>query len=133
MDPALGASDLPLARCEPHTELGARHCLAEGRVQAQDGSLGQRGHDRGGRPLGCATRCRWYRCLEPRWKATRRAVGNVDALPEVVEAVQGKIPVHFDGGVRHGTDAFKALALGAAFVWIGRPTLWGLAYKGEEG
>jgi len=54
-------------------------------------------------------------------------------LPEVVAAVQKKIPVHVDGGVRHGTDVFKALALGADFVWIGRPVLWGLAYKGQAG
>ena len=47
--------------------------------------------------------------------------------------MQGKIPVHVDGGIRHGTDVFKALALGADFVWVGRPVLWGLAYKGQEG
>ena len=61
------------------------------------------------------------------------ALATIDALPEVVEAVRGKIPVHVDGGIRHGTDVFKALALGADFVWIGRPVLWGLAYKGQEG
>lgn len=61
------------------------------------------------------------------------ALATLDALPEVVEAVRGKIPVHVDGGIRHGTDVFKALALGADFVWIGRPVLWGLAYKGQEG
>jgi (S)-2-hydroxy-acid oxidase len=61
------------------------------------------------------------------------ALATIDALPEVVQAVQGKIPVHVDGGVRRGTDVFKALALGADFVWIGRPVLWGLAYKGQEG
>ena len=61
------------------------------------------------------------------------ALATIDALPEVVEAVGGKIPVHVDGGIRHGTDVFKALALGADFVWIGRPVLWGLAYKGQEG
>ncbi|KAF2156037.1 FMN-dependent alpha-hydroxy acid dehydrogenase [Myriangium duriaei CBS 260.36] len=61
------------------------------------------------------------------------ALATVDALPEIVEAVQKKIPVHVDGGIRHGTDVFKALALGADFVWIGRPVLWGLAYKGKEG
>lgn len=61
------------------------------------------------------------------------ALATLDALPEVVEAVAGRVPVHVDGGVRHGTDIFKALALGADFVWIGRPTLWGLAYKGEDG
>lgn len=61
------------------------------------------------------------------------AMATLDALPEVVEAVQGKIPVHVDGGIRHGTDIFKALALGADFCWVGRPALWGLAYKGEAG
>lgn len=61
------------------------------------------------------------------------ALATLDALPEVVDAVKGRIPVHVDGGIRHGTDIFKALALGADFVWIGRPTLWGLAYRGEDG
>ncbi|KAL8786915.1 MAG: hypothetical protein Q9195_007994 [Heterodermia aff. obscurata] len=61
------------------------------------------------------------------------ALATSDALPEIVGAVQGKIPVHVDGGIRHGTDIFKALALGADFVWIGRPILWGLSYKGQEG
>ncbi|KAF2209421.1 hypothetical protein CERZMDRAFT_47564 [Cercospora zeae-maydis SCOH1-5] len=61
------------------------------------------------------------------------ALATLDALPEIVEAVGGKIPIHIDGGVRHGTDVFKALALGADFVWIGRPVLWGLAYKGQAG
>jgi (S)-2-hydroxy-acid oxidase len=64
------------------------------------------------------------------------ALATLDALPEVVAAVRSqekKIPVHVDGGIRHGTDVFKALALGADFVWIGRPILWGLAYKGQEG
>ena len=60
--------------------------------------------------------------------------GHVSALvPEIVAAVQKKVPVHVDGGIRHGTDVFKALALGADFVWIGRPVLWGLAYKGQQG
>ena len=61
------------------------------------------------------------------------ALATIDALPEIVEVAKGKIPVHVDGGIRHGTDVFKALALGADFVWIGRPVLWGLAYKGQEG
>lgn len=51
------------------------------------------------------------------------AIATLDALPEVVAAVKGRIPVHIDGGIRHGTDVFKALALGADFVWIGRPVL----------
>lgn len=61
------------------------------------------------------------------------ALATLDALPEVVAAVKGRIPVHVDGGIRHGTDVFKALALGADFCWIGRPVLWGLAYKGQDG
>ena len=61
------------------------------------------------------------------------ALATIDALPEIVDAINRKIPVHVDGGIRHGTDVFKALALGADFVWIGRPVLWGLAYKGQEG
>ena len=61
------------------------------------------------------------------------ALATLDALPEVVAAVQKKIPVHVDGGIRHGSDIFKALALGADFVWLGRPVLWGLAYAGQTG
>lgn len=60
-------------------------------------------------------------------------VPTLDALPEVVEAVGGAIPVHLDGGIRRGGDIFRALALGADFVWIGRPALWGLVYGGERG
>jgi len=61
------------------------------------------------------------------------ALATIDALPDIVEAVKGRIPVHCDGGIRHGTEIFKALALGADFVWVGRPVLWGLAYKGQAG
>ncbi|NXD43918.1 HAOX2 oxidase, partial [Copsychus sechellarum] len=58
---------------------------------------------------------------------------TIDALAEVVEAVQGRVEVYVDGGIRKGSDVLKALALGAKCVFIGRPALWGLAYKGEEG
>ncbi|NXG34165.1 HAOX2 oxidase, partial [Dromaius novaehollandiae] len=58
---------------------------------------------------------------------------TIDALVEVVEAVQGRAEVYLDGGIRKGSDVLKALALGAKCVFIGRPALWGLAYKGEEG
>jgi 4-hydroxymandelate oxidase len=61
------------------------------------------------------------------------AVASLDALPEVVDAVGGAVPVLFDGGVRRGTDAFTALALGARMVLLGRPPLWGLAAGGAEG
>lgn len=61
------------------------------------------------------------------------AAASFDALPAVVEAVGGKIPVLIDGGVRRGADVVKALALGAAFCLIGRPQLWGLAVAGGAG
>ena len=52
---------------------------------------------------------------------------TIDVLPECVEAAAGRIRVHVDGGIRSGTDMFKALALGAEHCWVGRPTFWGLA------
>ena len=58
---------------------------------------------------------------------------TIECLPEVVEAVQGRIPVIVDSGFRRGTDIFKALALGADAIAIGRPYLWGLASFGQEG
>jgi isopentenyl diphosphate isomerase/L-lactate dehydrogenase-like FMN-dependent dehydrogenase len=58
---------------------------------------------------------------------------SLDVLEEVVEAVDGRAEVLLDGGVRRGTDALKALALGARGVLIGRAMLWGLAARGEEG
>lgn len=61
------------------------------------------------------------------------AIASLDALPAVVEAVAGRVPVLMDGGVRRGTDALTALALGASAVGIGRPVLWGLAVNGEAG
>jgi len=61
------------------------------------------------------------------------APASIDALPAVVEAVAGRIPVLLDGGVRRGLDVAKALALGATACLIGRPQLWGLAVAGEAG
>jgi isopentenyl diphosphate isomerase/L-lactate dehydrogenase-like FMN-dependent dehydrogenase len=58
---------------------------------------------------------------------------TLDALPEVAEAVEGRIEVYVDGGVRRGADVVKALALGARAALIGRPVLWGLAAGGEAG
>jgi lactate 2-monooxygenase len=61
------------------------------------------------------------------------AVGSLDALPGVVEAVGGRVPVLLDSGVRSGVDVFKALALGATAVLVGRPYVYGLAIAGEQG
>jgi 4-hydroxymandelate oxidase len=61
------------------------------------------------------------------------AVATIDALAGVAEAVNGRIPVLLDGGVRRGTDVVKALALGASAVAVGRPVIWGLAAAGEAG
>ncbi|XP_016453231.1 glycolate oxidase-like isoform X1 [Nicotiana tabacum] len=61
------------------------------------------------------------------------APATVMALEEVVKAVQGRIPVFLDGGIRRGTDVFKALALGASGVFIGRPVVFSLAVDGEAG
>jgi L-lactate dehydrogenase (cytochrome) len=62
-----------------------------------------------------------------------RSIAALDALPEVVGAVAGRVPVLLDSGVRTGADAFTAVALGATAVLLGRPFAWGLALAGEEG
>jgi lactate 2-monooxygenase len=61
------------------------------------------------------------------------AIGTMDALPGVVEAVAGRVPVLLDSGVRSGADVFRALALGASAVGLGRPYVWGLATGSEQG
>jgi isopentenyl diphosphate isomerase/L-lactate dehydrogenase-like FMN-dependent dehydrogenase len=58
---------------------------------------------------------------------------TIECLPEIVAAVGGRMPVFIDGGIRRGTDIFKALALGATAVGIGRPQAWGLAAFGQPG
>ncbi|XP_070569463.1 2-Hydroxyacid oxidase 1-like isoform X2 [Ptychodera flava] len=58
---------------------------------------------------------------------------SIEALPEIAKAVGDKVEVYFDGGIRNGIDVFKALALGARAVFVGRPILYGLAHSGEEG
>ena len=58
---------------------------------------------------------------------------TISTLPAVAEAVQGRLPILLDGGVRRGTDIVKALALGAQAVLIGRPSMWGLAVEGAAG
>jgi 4-hydroxymandelate oxidase len=66
-------------------------------------------------------------------RSTETGRATIEALPEVVAEVGSRIPVFLDGGVRRGTDVFKALALGAKAVGIGRPFLWGLGAFGEAG
>ncbi len=61
------------------------------------------------------------------------AIATMDALPAIVEAVAGRVPVLLDSGVRSGADVFRALALGATAVGLGRPYVWGLAAGGEQG
>ncbi len=61
------------------------------------------------------------------------AIASLDALPAIVDAVQGRVPVLLDSGIRGGADVFKALALGATAVCLGRPWVYGLALGGEAG
>jgi lactate 2-monooxygenase len=61
------------------------------------------------------------------------AIGAFDALPHIADAVNGQIPVLMDSGIRSGADVFKALALGARAVLLGRPFVYGLALAGEDG
>jgi len=66
-------------------------------------------------------------------RADESGYATIDSLPEVVDEVNGKVPVIVDGGIRRGTDVLKALAQGADAVCIGRPYLWGLGAFGAEG
>jgi 4-hydroxymandelate oxidase len=60
-------------------------------------------------------------------------VATIQVLPAIADRVKGRVPIIFDGGIRRGTDILKALALGANFVAIGRPFLYGLAVNGPDG
>jgi 4-hydroxymandelate oxidase len=66
-------------------------------------------------------------------RTTESGRGALESLPEVVQGVRGRVPVLMDGGVRRGTDVYKALALGASAVGIGRPYAWGLGAFGQTG
>jgi 4-hydroxymandelate oxidase len=66
-------------------------------------------------------------------RATETGRATIESLPAVIRAVSGRIPVLVDGGFRRGTDVFKALALGATAVGIGRPYIWGLSAFGQQG
>jgi L-lactate dehydrogenase (cytochrome) len=62
-----------------------------------------------------------------------RSIAALDALPDVVAAIDERAPVLLDSGIRSGADVFTAVALGASAVLLGRPFAWGLALAGEEG
>jgi isopentenyl diphosphate isomerase/L-lactate dehydrogenase-like FMN-dependent dehydrogenase len=66
-------------------------------------------------------------------RAENSTRATILSLPEVLEGTRGRVPVFVDGGIRRGTDVFKALALGATSTGIGRPYIWGLASFGQEG
>jgi 4-hydroxymandelate oxidase len=61
------------------------------------------------------------------------ALATIRALPEIAQAVSGRVELLIDGGIRRGTDVLKAIALGARAVLVGRPVLWGLTVAGEAG
>lgn len=61
------------------------------------------------------------------------SISTLEALPAIAATVKGRIPIILDSGIRGGADAFKALALGARAVCIGRPYVYGLAIAGQEG
>lgn len=116
MDPALSWSDLEELASESGVPV-----LVKGVVTAEDAALavehGAAGvvvSNHGGRQLD-------------------RCIATADALPEVVDAVEGRGTVLVDGGIRRGVDVAVALALGADAVLVGRPALWGLAMGGEDG
>jgi isopentenyl diphosphate isomerase/L-lactate dehydrogenase-like FMN-dependent dehydrogenase len=66
-------------------------------------------------------------------RADETGRGAIESLPEVLAAVRGRVPVFVDSGFRRGTDIFKALALGATAVGVGRPYIWGLGAFGQAG
>jgi isopentenyl diphosphate isomerase/L-lactate dehydrogenase-like FMN-dependent dehydrogenase len=116
MDPALGWADLERLVSESTLPV-----LVKGLLTAEDaelalahGAAGVIVSNHGGRQLD-------------------RALASGDALPEVVDAVDGRAAVLVDGGIRRGVDVAVALALGADAVLVGRPPLWGLAAAGSEG
>jgi len=66
-------------------------------------------------------------------RAAEAGIGTIEMLPEIIAGVDGRIPVLIDSGFRRGTDIFKALAMGATAVAVGRPYIWGLAAFGQPG
>ena len=116
---------------DPRVGLGR---LRGARLGLQPAGAGEGHHDRGGR------RARRSSTARPAWSSRTTAAASSTArrprstrCPEVVDAVDGRIEVLVDGGIRRGADVVKALALGARAVLAGRAPLWGLAARGEQG
>lgn len=116
MDPALSWSHLEELASESDVPVLVKGVMTaeDGALAAEHGAAGVVVSNHGGRQLD-------------------RVLGTGDALPEVVDAVEGRVPVLVDGGIRRGVDVAVALALGADAVLVGRPALWGLAADGEAG
>ncbi len=116
MDPALSWKDLEGLAAESKLPVLIKGVLTseDARLAIEHGAAGVIVSNHGGRQLDCV-------------------LAGADALPEVVDAVEGRGAVLVDGGIRRGTDVAIALALGADAVLVGRPALWGLAVAGEQG
>jgi isopentenyl diphosphate isomerase/L-lactate dehydrogenase-like FMN-dependent dehydrogenase len=116
MEPALGWRDLERLASECAVPVLIKGVLTaeDAALAVEHGAAGIVVSNHGGRQLDCV-------------------LATADALPEVVEAVDGRGTVIVDGGIRRGTDVAIALALGADAVMVGRPALWGLAVDGEAG
>ena len=116
VDPSLGWEDVGDLASECSLPLLVKGVLTaeDAELAVEHGAAGIVVSNHGGRQLDCVA-------------------ASADALPEVVDAVEGRAAILVDGGVRRGTDAVVALALGADAVLVGRPALWGLAAGGEAG
>ncbi len=116
MDPALSWSDLEGLASECSLPVLVKGLLTpdDAELAVQHGAAGVVVSNHGGRQLDCA-------------------LASGDALPEVVDAIDGRAAVLVDGGIRRGVDVAIALALGADAVLVGRPALWGLAAAGADG
>jgi 4-hydroxymandelate oxidase len=116
MEPALSWRDLEklAAECSVPVLIKGVLTAEDAALAVEHGAAGLIVSNHGGRQLDCV-------------------LATADALPEVVEAVDGRATILVDGGIRRGTDVAIALALGADAVMVGRPALWGLAVDGEAG
>ena len=116
VDPALGWEDVEDLASDCSLPLLVKGVLTaeDAELAVEHGAAGIVVSNHGGRQLDCVA-------------------ASADALPEVVDAVEGRAAILVDGGIRRGTDAVVALALGADAVLVGRPALWGLAAGGEAG